>query len=653
MAHHDAWKGFRAAAVVVVLVAASWWPTARADDEEQPAELDPVEVVGLRSQEWRRFLDPAPWSSRPPLIAVDSLPPSPVEQVLQVTDVESCDDLRGNPVKLPSGEKVEREVDFASDGEMGLALVRTYGERGGRLFGTHWRSSFDFSLEWEDPAVEIRAVRPDGSVVSLRPHGGAWVQRPDRPLPRLVRQGDGLYTLHTETGGVETYDASGWIHVVMNAHGIGWFYAYAQPGQQLQSVTHTSGRSVQFRWTVHVRDGASRHELNEVVDPAGNVFAYAYHHVGLNTRRLASVTLPGPPTTTVTYDYEPPARPGSPLGRLVGKAIDGVRYSDFTYATVAQVPRAVSTQHAGGVDRFTFDYQGDPAGAWTVVETNPLGHRTVRVYQGGKKVSVTGEASPSCPRRHRAVRYDEDGRLDRVEGFNGGVTTFGYDAAGRIVRRTEALGTAVERTTTYAWDGSHNRLLGVTHVGSSETRYAYGADGRLASGTVLDLASGQSRTVAYRYALHPGGMLASMAVDSPVPGQSRTFLYSPTGDLLEVRNAAGHATRYAEHNALGQPGRVTTPSGAVTEYVYDARGRVVVERTYPSGSPVETRYAYGASGLLDARYASDGTSTLFHYDAARRLVQEDVAEPDGGLAVRRFTHNAMSQPIRVEVGRDP
>ena len=61
----------------------------------------------------------------------------------------------------------------------------------------------------------------------------------------------------------------------------------------------------------------------------------------------------------------------------------------------------------------------------------------------------------------------------------------------------------------------------------------------------------------------------------------------------------------------------------------------------------------GTSGLLDAARTSDGNVAIYHYDAARRLIQEDVTEPGGGFSVRRMTHDAMSQPTRVEIGRDP
>jgi hypothetical protein len=85
---------------------------------------------------------------------------------------------------------------------------------------------------------------------------------------------------------------------------------------------------------------------------------------------------------------------------------------------------------------------------------------------------------------------------------------------------------------------------------------------------------------------------------------------------------------------------------------YDLRGRVVVERTFPNGSPVEIRYVYGDSGLLDAVASTDGSAVYRHYDGAQRLVQEDQVQPGGGYEVKRYAYDAMSNPIKIEVGRD-
>lgn len=128
--------------------------------------------------------------------------------------------------------------------------------------------------------------------------------------------------------------------------------------------------------------------------------------------------------------------------------------------------------------------------------------------------------------------------------------------------------------------------------------------------------------------------------------------YNALGDLIEVKNALGHAYRYGNHDAMGRPGRLISKNGAIVDYVYDGRGRTVLVRSYPNGTPVDTNYIYGASGLLEAMQSSDGKTILYHYDAARRLIQEDLAAPGGGYEVRRTFYNGMSQPVRIETGRE-
>ena len=437
-------------------------------------------------------------------------------------------------------------------------------------------------------------------------------------------------------------------------------------------------------------------QLTQVTDPAGNVYKYSYTAdiFGAGRGRLATTTLPGSPATTVTYHYED----GRHAGALTGKSLNGVRYSTFAYDGEG---RAASTEHAGGVERHTFAYavEGNetvptppppppPGGFFSdeehggfcthkmctlprsgngpstqvrptrfrVTETNPLGLKTTHLYEDGKKVSVTGQASASCAARYRELTYDANGFQDIVSDFTDRLTDFDHDAEGRLLKTIEAVGTPVARTTQMEWHDASNRLLRVTVLGDRETRYTWHANGRIASEAITNLSDngvpGQTRTTTHRYTHHGNGLLATHEVDGPLPNDTITSTYDATGNLLRVENGLGHVTRYAQFNGLGQPGRITSPAGAVHEYVYDARGRVVVERDFPNGAPVATRYVYGASGLLDAMHTADGNTVMYHYDAARRLIQEDRTEPDGTFSVRRISYNAMSQPIRIEVGRE-
>jgi len=434
--------------------------------------------------------------------------------------------------------------------------------------------------------------------------------------------------------------ANGSILEIKNEQGVGWTFSYGGlNGTQLQRVTHTSGRYVQLDWT-----GA---KLTSVTDPAGNKYVYAY--VG---NILESATLPG--GVKVTYHYEDPRS----WKMLTGKSYNNMRYSTFAYDAGWKASRS---EHAGGVERYAFDYQfgqryvEGPGYVTEVVQaviTNPLGKQTTYKFSAGKIVEVTGNPSANCPLSFKRSTYDAWGYEDRVEDFAGNVTDLDYDSHGYLRKKIEAYGTPHARTTTYVWDEARNRLTKATIAELSETSYSYDSNGRPASVSVRDLVTSQVRTTTYHYTHHSNGMLASVRVDAPLTADDVTMTYSPAGDLLTVVNANNQTTTYANYNALGQPGRITSPSGAVAEYEYDARGRVVVERTFPNGSPVQTRYVYGASGLLDAKTTSDGNTAYYHYDAARRLVQEDLTEPGGGYSVKRYTYDAMSNPIKIEIGRD-
>ena len=566
---------------------------------------------------------------------------------------EQCDTATGNagagnPILFASGNKVESELDFATSGEMPLFLERKYSakwsERG--LFGHNWISNFDLRIAVSADEAIITAYRADARrvrYVHATTPSAAWYETKGDPVSRIVRDGVGGFILHADNDGTERYDSAGRITSLKNQHGVGITFSYTNG--QLHRATHTSGRYVQFAWT----DGY----VTSVVDPAGNTwrFEYASRPHSPTLKWLAAVVKPGSPATTHQYHYEIPQRSGA----LTGKSINGARYATFTYNDWGW---ATSSEHAGGVERHVFAYTQDGTGGLTTLHTNPLGKQTTYVYRDRKLQSITGHPSANCPATQAsAVTYDQFGYRDKTTGFAGQVTDFDYNGKGQLLQRREAAGTAAERVTHYTWDTSANRILRETRVGMRETSYAYRTDGRLASVSHQNLSShgtpGQVRTTLYAYTFHPNGMLASTTVDGPLPGDTIVHTYNATGDLLQLRNAAGHATNFSGHNALGQPARVTSPAGAITEYVYDARGRTIVERTFPSGTPVETRYVYGASGLLEAVQHADGNTVLYHYDAARRLVQEDRTEPDGSFAVRRITYNALSLPTKVEVGRDP
>lgn len=624
------------------------------------------------------------------------------------------EDVRGNPVVLYSGNKIEPEVDFASAGEMGLFLQRTYNHHWSAtgLFGNHWLSNFDFSLAFSGGQATAWNQRPDGRRIKFQFDAGSgrWNETKAQAVAYIVKNADGTFTLHNEERGTETYNAEGYITQLRNEQGVTWTFAYNN--RYLQSVTHSSGRSVQFTWT-----GG---QVTKVTDPSGGIYQYSYtaNVFGAGRGRLASTILPGAPATTISYHYEDGRFPGG----LTGKSFNGVRYSTFAYD---ENKRATLSEHSGGVERYTFSYAvqssepvapppspvrpggvssdeergwcedtrngricyqprsvpspirlnggsanlGSAAGSGVqplnstatkprpikikVTETSPLGRKTTYSYEDGRQVSVAGDASPRCAATYKERSYDGNGYPDLVHDFADNLINFDYTAQGYLLKQVEAVGSSAERTTTYEWDTARNRPLKVTVAGDSELVYAYDARGNLASTTARNLSSrgvtGQARTVTHTYTYHGNGLTASVKTDGPLAQDDVTSTYNAQGDLVSVVNALGHTVTYSGHNGLGQPTRVTTLNGQNIEYVYDARGRVITQRESFGNSWATTTFGYDGAGNLASVTRPDGVTERYEYDAARRLLSEVVPVGDGTFAWTRYSYDAASNITRKEV----
>lgn len=626
-------------------------------------------------------------------------------------DKDQCGDeagpsTAGNPVVLATGNKVEHELDFAAEGEMGLYLARTYNHYWSAtgLFGRHWISNLDYTLAPSGNGNFLWAQRPDGRRIKFvrTAQGDRWLEDKAEAVAYITRESNGHYVLRNDANGTERYSPEGYIVRLTNEQGISWSFTYEN--KYLKEVIHTSGRSMRFAW-----EGG---RLVSVTDPAGAIYRYGYDAnafgSGAGKHRLASATLPGAPATTIQYHYEDSRLPGA----LTGKSFNGVRYSTFAYDTSG---RAVSSEHAGGIQRHTFSYDvdtseqvvpppappppgglpnpSDPALPWCeyqpgvgevcyvprslpgpgvgvmsaggksrptrlrVTETNPLGRSTVHLYEDGKKVSVTGEVSPNCPASYRELSYDSNGYIDIASDFTNKLTDYDYNARGQLQRKVEAVGTPYALTTTYRWDEARNRMLGETLVGEREVSYEYTADGRIAAVALKNLSqagvAGQVRRTTYAYTKHGNGMLATMTVRGPSGNvEDRvTSTYSAAGDLLSVENGLGHRMVYSGHNARGQPGRVVGPNGDATEYAYDERGRIVEVRAIVGGAAQRTRYAYDGAGRVASVTDPDGVTQTYVYDAAGRLLREYQPDPAGGWAQKRYTYNTASLPTSMEVER--
>jgi YD repeat-containing protein len=568
---------------------------------------------------------------------------------------------KGDPIVLATGTLVETELDFSAAGEMGLYLERFYSSRFKLrgLLGNGWTTNFDKRLRFKydtgivcEPfpghggcphsgsSLNIWAVRPDARVIPFIYWNGGFQEVKQGSVARLDHDpGTGRDVLYTEDNTIEVYQ-HGLIQSEKNAHGIGWTYHYGGPsGTHLQRVVHTSGREVVFTW--------SGNQLISIKDPATNVYTYGYDTPSGNIR-LKAVTLPGAPTTTVSYTYDTV----DPL-RLKQRHVNSLLYAEFSYDSAG---RAASSQRPNGVERHAFTYTADANGNISeAVEVNPLGRTTAYTFESGRLASVSGHESENCPAASRDRLYDENGNEDLVTDFEGNVVKTVYNDKGQLQQEIRAYGTPIARETNIVWDSAENRPTAVTLSGQFKSEFVFHADNRIKTHKVTNLsgvgAAGQSRTTAYSYIKFPNGMLQTAIVDGPLPNDTATYTYSQVGDLLSFKNGMGHETTYSNHNALGQPGRVTGPNGAITEYAYDERGRVVSESKIINGVNHITTYAYDGFGRLASVTTPDSVKRGYQYDVAGRLISEFVSEGGGLYAQKLYTYNNMSLRTSEEVRR--
>ncbi|PJK03088.1 hypothetical protein CO612_09585, partial [Lysobacteraceae bacterium NML71-0210] len=583
---------------------------------------------------------------QPAWIDFDSKAPDP-DDCGDIAATAGRNILIGNPVVVATGNKVEYELEFQLAGEMGLGLMRVYNHHwpGTGIFGRQWVSSFDYFLtfgpngntpsacfpmaggncSFSDNHEVIFAWRPSGGILKFEKNAatGNFTEASSSFPATLTRLPDGSFRLES-LGGVEEYHADGRAKRLSDPRSIAWNYSYN--GNRLARVTHTSGQYVEFVW--------SGNRLQMVRDPAGNTYQYGYTGSATAAPRLVSATTPGQPARTTTYHYE-----SNNYWALTGKSINGVRHSRFSYHANGLV---ASTEH-NGMQKHRFVYSNPHPDQFHIEHTNPLGKRSTWVYTNGKLTSFHGHASPHCAATTSAIDYDANGYPSSALDSNGNRTTYQYNAQGQLLEKIEGHGTAVARKTTYQWDNK-NRLISVTLSGAPagtpwrRNHYSYTVDGRIARIERTNLSgnglAGNSHVTLFSYSQHANGMLASITMDGPLAGNADRVisLYDSHGNLLSVENSLGHKTTYSAHNALGLPGRMTTPNGGKIDYIYDAQGRLIQTKTYLDGGTQTIQYHYDNQGRLSATTTPDNLTTQYTYGSADRSLLTHIRRPSAALS---------------------
>ena len=551
---------------------------------------------------------------------------------------EQCGVL--DPINQATGNEYKVETDFAALTPMGLSLVRTYNSDATAatgMFGAHWTTPFDRRLVTIPKRFGyLEALRPDGKQIDFVYQAnvdGTWITSSDvRDTLQQTPAGSAVPTgwryvsaPHDET---ETYDASGRLVSVTNRAGLTVRYTYE--GGRLVRVTDPFGRSIGFAY------GPNGH-VSQVTDPMGREYGFGYDGKG----NLTSVTYPGGKVKRYVYD-EASLTGGASLPHALTGVIDeaGQRVAHISYNGRG---RATGSELAGGAGKGTIRYEDDADGNISratvqVGTTDPTVH-DVQVVHG--KAKVTGSTAPcwSTGTATQKVERPYEGTTGSTVDFNGVKTTVTFDTERKNeISRTEAVGTAVQRTVTTEWHPRWRLPTRIVEPGRT-TELSYDAAGNLIGQTVKDAATGRERSWTFTH--NANGQV--LTIDGPRTDLAdvTTLGYDAKGNLASVKNALGQETRITSHDDMGRILSMTDPNGLVTRFEHDLRGRLAKQIV----GAEETVYAYNDAGLLSGVSLPTGLGFTLEYDAAHRL--KAITDSEG--AKLRHTLDVAGNPEKTEV----
>lgn len=243
--------------------------------------------------------------------------------------------------------------------------------------------------------------------------------------------------------------------------------------------------------------------------------------------------------------------------------------------------------------------------------------------------------------------YTANGLVGRVTDGNGNATSYGYDGFDRLVRTTYPDGTFDERTLAANGDPT-----AITQRDGSVISVGIDGFGQLASVTLPALTANSNLTFAYDSL----GRLTSAANGNglPVWTNSTTFAYDALGRLVsETSDIGGIGPRPLSYlyDEAGRRTRITWSDGFFASYEYSPSGELLAVRE--NGAAALATMSYDSLGRRVGVAHGNGTGTHYGYDSMSRLSSliHYFTDPAGNVT-NDFTYDLMSRLSTVTRSND-
>ena len=513
---------------------------------------------------------------------------------------DSPDD--GDPVDLGTGLFVLEKTDLVLPDVIPLALTRTYRQNdpARRAFGIGSTHPYDMYLWSANMYQETDLVLPDGGRIHyVRISPGTDIQT--AVFEHTTTPGP-FYKSRITWRGL----SAGWDLTLQD----GTVYVMGDIAP-LQAIRDRYGNTVTI-----TRSGGQIGNITKITSPNGRWITFSYDGSNRVTQATDNIG------RTVGYTYDASGR----LWKVTDPA-NGV--TEYTYDTSH---RMLTLKDARGITYLTNHY--DANGRVDLqTQADSTTYQFAYTLNGSGKVTQTDTTSP--------------------RGF---VTRYAFNADGHHTSLVEAVGTALERTTTWTRDSGTNRITEIVDPLGRHTTYAYDTNGNVNSVTRL-AGTGDAVTTTYTY--EPKFKLLATVTD-PLT-HTTTFTRDSNGNVTAITDPLSHPTTFT-YNGSGQPLTVTTAAGT-TQFTYlsgdligatDSLGRTATRFVDAAGrllstiSPLGqmTRYEYDVLNAVTKTIDPLGGETTFTYDANRNLLTLTNALNH----TTTYTYNNMD---RVDTRTDP
>ncbi len=396
-------------------------------------------------------------------------------------------------------------------------------------------------------------------------------------------------------GTTNEYDFNGNLTYTANALGVVTLCEYDFQGNR---ITETNAAGLPEEAITRCEYDAFGY-LTKLTDAQGNETTYTYD---ANGNRLSETKTRAAGNVLTQWEYDAANRQA--------KTIDGGGFTNRVF--YSGLGKEFQTVDAlGRTNRFDYDAVGLLT---NTTYADGLSERFTYDVEG-RKISSVDRAG-----RTTTYTYDSLGRLTRTTFPDGNYTASAYNTAGRLARSIQAEvipsggflpATITELITRYAYDAAGRRIA-LTNALGQVTRFAFDANGN------------QTNMVDFL-------------------GRTYTYVFDPLNRQTQILYPDG-TSESTGYDGLDRKISSTNQAGIVTRFGFDALGRLTaVTNAFGTAQAMATRYVHDEVGNLLQQIDTLNRTNKFEYDALGRRTKESLP----GAQAQTFGYDAIGNLTRL------